>query len=572
VSRAQARRLPGPRVRRGLLAAVVLLVVVLAAASRREAARDPVPAAPPGLADLWSGRARLVFDRKWTSASLGQPAGGAYASAQVVVAGGRWYLFNRRSDGRACGSTQASGTQVRESPDGGRTWGPPVPIVLPTAGTPWECVAADGGVAYDAAAGTWRFLFQCMAATGGWQGCYAERRGPSPLGPFTAPAAHPNPVIAAGQLWSRICAEAHDACARQPGQAPIVDEGTFDLVPAPGGDWWVSFHGYDGAHAFRGIARTRTFRPDGWQVDGAGGTPRDAVITAADAAGWREHWQAGGPVGPGAGRMAAQGGWYYMVAEVPDVSLGCRAGQNWDLGLFRARDPAATTWEQYPGGNPVVYSSQAPDSSGSSPHCNVEYPGLFSDPSTGRTYLLHGRISGDPAYDGIYVYRLEWDRNLLDNADLWRGDAQGWHPFAGTSTQIAVPRSPDGSPDGTPYLAFSCGAATCDGGQSVYQDVAVTDRIRGTTVAFGGSLRADAGGRVDVALIQIGPAGEVLHSDVVTVGATAAYAATRGRATVDDRAVRLRLELYPRSPGGFRADDLYVIPDAGCARPAYPAC
>ena len=188
------------------------------------------------------------------------------------------------------------------------------------------------------------------------------------------------------------------------------------------------------------------------------------MVDATDAAGWRETWASGGPVGAGAGSVLEQGGWNYQLVEVPDVSLGCTPGQNWDLGLLRSRKLSSTSWQQFPGGNPIVYSSRAPDASGSPIMCNVEYPSLFEDPATGTTYLMHGRLSHDPAYDGVYVYRLEWDRNLLFNGDFWRADAHGWKPQAGTPAQLSVERRPDGSPDGTPYLSFNCGAAGCDGG------------------------------------------------------------------------------------------------------------
>jgi hypothetical protein len=336
----------------------------------------------------------------------------------------------------------------------------------------------------------------------------------------------------------------------------------------------VSFHGSDGAHGFRGIARTASFARDDWDVDGAGGTPKDAVLTAGDAAGWRESWNPGGPVGPGAASLMRQDGWYYQLAEVPDVSLGCHASQTWDLGLFRSRGLGDRAWAQHPAGNPIVYSSRAPAGAGEPPlPCNVEYPGLFEDAATGTTYLMYGRLSRDPAYDGIYVYRLEWNRNLLANGDFWRADAQGWQAMAGTSTQLAVPRAPDGSPDGTPYLSFNCGAATCDGVQSVYQDVRVTDGLAGKTVAFGGVFAADGGtGALAATLFQLDSAGKVLEANGVEVSAGQGYGPARGQVKIDPRAARLRFQLTPRTPGGLRADDLYVIPQDGCTAPRYPAC
>src|SRR4051794_111899 len=460
------------------------------------------PERPPGLGDLWSGRAALVYDRRSTSTSLGQPQGGAYSGSRVVVAGGHWYLFNRyRQAAPGCPGGGALGTLVRGWADGGGRWGRPAPAVSPQAGTPWACAATDGDAVFDPAAGTWRFLFQCMGGGGVWAGCYAERRGRDPVGAFT-PAVG-NPVITRGSLWRRICAATTDRCHGR----TVFDEGTFSLAEAPTGGWWIGFHGYDGTDGYRGIARTRTFHD--WQVDGAGGTPRDAVLTRADAAGWRESWAPGGPVGPGAAGLIQEDGLYYQLAEVPDRNLACTPGQHWDLGLFRARTVASTHWDQLPAGNPVVYSSEA----GAAAACNVEYPGLFQDAASGRTYVSFGRISPDPGGDGIFVHRVEWNRNLLANGDFWRADTEGWHRWPGTSTQLAAQRLPDGSPDGSPWLAFNCGGS-CAGGAGVYQDVTVPARLHDRPVAFGGDFRAP-GGRapLDVVLFQLDAAGHTLRSD-----------------------------------------------------------
>ena len=125
-------------------------------------------------------------------------AGSAYG-AHVEVVGATWYLFNRFTTDQPCPGQGADvrqmGTQVRASNDRGVSWGAPVPILAPTPGTPWSCAATDGDAVYDAGSGTWRYVFQCLGDGGRWQGCYAERRGRSPLGPFSAAAPVPNPVI-----------------------------------------------------------------------------------------------------------------------------------------------------------------------------------------------------------------------------------------------------------------------------------------------------------------------------------------------------------------------------------------
>jgi hypothetical protein len=559
----------------GVITAAVVVLLAVAAVQRDSASGEPPPAQPPGLGDFWSGRASPVLDRKWTSAELGATGGsGGYSGSHIEVVGGTWYLFTRRTTDVPCQGRQGvnlTGTEVRESADRGVTWSAPVAILIPTPGSAWSCVASDGDAAFDERTTTWHYLFQCRGDQPGWGGCYVSRRGASPLGPFSAPQPDPNPVIGSGALWRRIC-DPGDTCAHDPGQPAVVDEGTFNLFGHDGEGWLVGFHGFDGRHAFRGVARTTTFGPDGWKVDGQAGTPTDAVVGPEDAAGWRESWQ-GGPVGPGAGTTLEEAGWYYLLTEVPDISLACTAGQNWDVGLFRTSSVADTPWEQYPAGNPVVYSSRAPEAGGQAQPCNVEYPGLFRDDTTGTTYMNYGRVSSDPAYDALYVYRLEWNRNLLRNGDFWRADAEGWQALAGTSAQLSVPREPNGSPDGTPYLRFGCGAPTCDSGQSVYQDVVIGPRPANGILAFGGTFRADSGtGQLDVAVHQLDAAGQPIGSTSVPVSLGSEYTGARGTLQLDARAQRLRFELYPRTSGTLRADNLYVIPQDGCSGPRYPAC
>jgi hypothetical protein len=548
----------------GVLAAVLLM-------HERRAPEVGPPDRPPDLADLWSGRASPVLARKWTSTGLGEPRGGAYAGAHIEVVGDTWYLFNRSWLTEQCPGRdgQQLGTQVRASSDQGATWSKPVQILSPTPGTPWSCAATDGDAVYDAAAGTWRYLFQCLAEQGGWNGCYAERHAPSPLGRFTPPSADMNPVIAPGSLWGQIC-DPGDRCAQPPGSPPFVDEGTFNLLSAPDGSWWVGFHGSDGTHGVRGVARTTTFRAGDWAVDGAAGTPTDAILSAADATGWRENWRAGGPVGAGAATILLEDGWYYQVAEFPDVSLACTRNQTWDFGLFRARQLSSTTWEQYPGGNALVYSSRAPGADGQSEPCNIQYPGLFRDPSTGVSYLMHGRVSGDPAYDAIYLYRLEWDRNLVRNGDFWRADVNGWARTPGATLELAAERAPDTSPDGTPDLAFSCGVS-CNGG--IYQDVQAPTGAAGETLAFGGTFKgANGTSALELSVEQFDAAGAPIATQTLPVSAGATYANARGTVELDSRTAHLRFMITPRAPGLLRADNLYLIPQSGCDAPRYPAC
>ena len=356
------------------------------------------------------------------------------------------------------------------------------------------------------------------------------------------------------------------------GRAADTDEGTFNVFSDGGAGWWVGFHGYDGVDGFRGLAHTDSFRRGDWEVDGEAGTPTDASLDARDAVGWREDWRPGGPVGPGAAGILEQGGWYYQLAEVPDVNLSCTDGQSWDLGLFRTQKLSSTNWAQYPGGNPIVYSSRAPRD-GTATKCNVVYPSLFTDPTNGATYLMYGRVSADPGYDGLYVYKLEWNRNRLTNGDFQTADARGWATLPGTSTQRSAERLPDNSPDGTPYLAFNCGAATCGGGDAVLQDVDVRKDDDGREFAFGGTFRAETGtGQLELNALQLDASGAIVQATTVPVAAGTGWARARGTFEVDARARRVRIQLTPRTPGTFWADNLYLIPQEGCAAARYPAC
>lgn len=564
-----------------MLVGLALLLVLAAAvllrgddAERREPAA--LPTAPALLADLWEGRASLVLARKWTSPSLdAQPGAGAYSGAHIEVVDGTWYLFNRRLyPDRSCpGGGAAMGVDVRRSPDRGRTWGEPVAALAPTPGTAWSCAASDGDVFYDAARGTWGYLFQCMGDTTRWDGCYAELAGRSPQGAYAAPAPDQNPVIPSGRLWAPICDEPTDRCHRAPGTRQVAEEGTFNVFRFDGQGWWVGFHGYDGTQGLRGIARTTDFSREGWEVDGAGGTPGDAIMTAADAAGWRESWNAGGPVGPGASTILEEDGFYYQLVEVADTNLNCTRGQNWDLGLMRTRDLASTTWEQYPAGNPLVYSSRAPEEGGVPPWCSVEYPGVFVEPATGATYVVYGRGSNDPEYDAIYVYRLEHDRNFLANGDAWRGDTEGWLPLpTGAALPLAAERRPTESPDGTPYFGLACAAGGC-GGESAYQDIPIGPDRAGQELAIGGTFAAPEGrGMAELAVQQHDASGREIDRTIVRVAPSEAYERHRATLRIDPRATLLRVRLTPREPGPLRADNLYLIPQDGCTAPRYPAC
>jgi hypothetical protein len=254
--------------------------------------------------------------------------------------------------------------------------------------------------------------------------------------------------------------------------------------------------------------------------------------------------------------VLSEGGWHYQLAEFPDETLRCQAGQTWDLGLFRTRSLASTTWQPYPAGNPIVFSSRDPGSAGVAPGCNIQYPDLFHDPGTGSTYVMYRRVSADPARDGLYVYRVVADDDLLANGDFSTGTAEGWSRFPQTTTQLDVPRTPDVSADGTPFVAANCGAATCPPESGFYQDVPAAG-VRGDAVRFSGRVAAAApGARLRLALLQLDARGAVLDARSVPVRVNGHWTLAEGGATVDRSAVRLRLQIDLESPQTVRLDDL----------------
>jgi hypothetical protein len=495
------------------------------------------------LADYWQGKARWALVRKWTSAQLGDDP---YSGAHLELVGERWYLFNRAHRFGTCPDGEARvGVQVRESTDRGATWSDPVPILEPTPSTAWSCAVSDGDAVYDAARRTWRYLVQCKTDGGRWNGCYFERNDTSPMGRFDTPAGSTNPVLHSGELWSQIC-DSGDACAAR----TVGDEGTFNIFRRDSSGFWVSFHGSDGTRGYRGIAHTPDFSPGSFAVDQPDrGLPADAILGPWSAADFREQWAPGGPIGAGAGTIVSEADYLYTLNEFPDVSLRCTAGQTWDLGIFRSRSTASTTWEPFPEGNPIVRSSRALESAGQSLGCNVLYPTLFRDPGDDTWYLAHGRMSLDPAHKALYLYRLADDTSVLINDDFRAGDADGWSKHTGSTASLSVPPTPNGSPDGTSYLAFNCGAPACAGEASIYQDVRVDDSWRDEDFSFGGSFRSEKGtGSIDLVVHQLDAAGKVIRATKVPVVATGTYDTVQGAGAIADGARTLRFEMYVNTP------------------------
>jgi hypothetical protein len=240
--------------------------------------------------DYWSGKARWQLDRVWTKANQGWEPGFT-AGSRIIIVKGTWYMFHRkiyfndRCPGPEC---EKLGTVVRRSLDRGYTWSDPVDVVIPTPGTVWSCMGTDGDVYYNEKENTWHMLFQSLGDDHIWAGSHIVRVGEDPMGEFVP--THPNPVIPRGLLWEKICEDEADDCVQIPGKKlAVFDEGTYDIFQYDGEYYWVSFHGYDGIHGYRGIAKTKDFRV--WVAgDPTQGVPGDTIIDLKDLYRWREDW------------------------------------------------------------------------------------------------------------------------------------------------------------------------------------------------------------------------------------------------------------------------------------------
>lgn len=619
---------------------VRLVVALLLIAGLRPGQASALEAAR--LSDYWAGRARWILHDVWTSERLGGDVESEWFSTQgarveVDPRTGTWYLFHRKRPL----SADRSRTQVRSSTDRGRTWSAPVDVVRPEPGTPWESEATDGDAWFDGS--RWRYLFQCLGtctwpdapSEGCWQGCYAESKSDNPMDGFVT---HPAPVITRdrdgwGSLWRRICQPA-TICASvaaegQP-RKTLFDEGTFDIFDSREGYFWVSFHGYNGCHGVRGIAKVRDFTiPASWVAGDSpenapapdenppappgGRVPSDVTLSARDAIGWREIWNTlgcdpdGGSIGAGNASILAEGSHYYLLAELADLNLQARPGGRWDLGLFRARDAAAASWEPFPLGNPLVYSSETrevlarqcetpdgmtqvywcDDASPCQSECyltsrpaNSQYPQLFRD-TDGTVYMKHTREYSPASalcrsHHGTYVYRLVRDDNLLANGDLWTAGVAPWQarPAGGQTTRLSVERHPEWSSDGNQYLTASCAeaAAACRPGQAVYQEVAIPPGHAGRAFTFSGKFRPDAdatSGALSLRVEQLDAAGRLLESRPhVTVSLAAlpadrsadftAYSSAAGSGRIVPGAATLRYVFSLESPLVYRADEMYL--------------
>lgn len=519
--------------------------------------------------DYWNGKAEWKLTNKLTLQNTGWSYGFG-AGAHVEIVGDNWYLFSRKiyDPPPECGPEKL-GTTVRKSSDQGKTWGSEVDILVPEQGKSWGCAATDGDAYFEASKQKWHYLFQCHGypRSGDWKICHAERNSADPMGLFIE--THTNPVILGRDLWGKICNEESDDCVKlADGVNKVFDEGTVDIFKYDGKYFYVSFHGYDGRRGYRGIAKTQDFKT--WIAgDESQGVPKDSVFDANDQRSWREGWDKNEPTGGGAARIIRENDYYYMLIEGSDLGLGCADGQNWDWGLFRSSSLTNTSWEQYPLGNPILYSSKLPEKDGKPLACNPAYAEVFKDPQNNKYYMHYTRESADPNFAGIYFYELLPTGNLLKNADFWMCTADNWNrlPGDGSSTNRAIYRHPNDSSDGNCYIAANCGKLSCDEVQSIYQDIDAT-QISQRNITYGGKFATDKGGgtygegkeegQIELVLHELDEKDGVITSHRSNENINSTYKLVQKEANLTGKAKKLRLETYLRTPQTFRLDEMFV--------------
>lgn len=527
------------------------------------------------LDDYWNGKAEWKLVHKYTMDNAKwNPEDNFQAGTNVEVVNGVWYWFSRRiyrpSDPeRPVGCTITPlGTYVRKSIDQGATWSDPVTILPLRQGSAWQCAATDGDAFYDSSQNRWHYVFQCMGTQVQWNGCHAIRDGADPMGEFTDPGG--NPVIqggAARDLWRDICNNGSKECF-QIGGDRVGDAGTFHFIEKRDGYYYLNFHGYAPPYGFVGIAKTADFIH--WIAgDPSQGVPADAIFNKNDQTNWREQWVQNGAIGGGAASILKENNYYFALIEGPDVDLGSADNQNWDIGLLRSNDLTRTHWDQYPQGNPIIYSAKVPNSQGAFTvgSGTPAYVRFIKDDVTGKISLMYGiwvnkAHSDEPDYENIaeYFYELVPTANILQNANLWKCNSENWSTFPGQSqvTNMVTYRRLDRAFEGTCYLAFNCGGASCQNNQSIYQDTYVPQGYL-QDVSWGGQFATGQGtGYITLTLFEFNSQGEMIkYTDTnVTIGEQ--YQLAEGHTRLDPQTTKVRYQIYLNSPNTFRADSMFI--------------
>lgn len=400
-----------------MVAAMLILNVSSTAATLTpldSASDDESSSIDARMQDLWAGKASFEPVRRLQIQTNGPVAfvvprptqmdsgTQVFAMSNIDRRSKTWYLFNREYFYAAAQPPNCpdgysmSRIVVRASEDLGDTWSNEVVIAEPNVAA-GECELADGHAFFDIETNTWHYLAQVYvgrasseASVTSWHLNHYVLEARSPMAHFTADSA--NPVVTAGQLWSRICARGR-ACP-----AGTRDEGTPEISLKANGQYYVTFHGaygIDPIWGYRGIAKTADFHHWLIHTDDVADRllPPGVLWSKRDCAGWHVSWsRKTGCIGGGHASTLVTPAYTYMLIESADLSLACAPGQNWVVGLVRApnvsgkrrtrRFVASGGWQQYPN-NPLINANN---------HyaCGIQYPRLFADGN--RLYLTYWTI------------------------------------------------------------------------------------------------------------------------------------------------------------------------------------
>jgi hypothetical protein len=340
----------------------------------------------------------------------------------------------------------------------------------------------------------------------------------------------------------------------------VYDEGTFNIFFTDSqGYHYVSFHGFDDKRGYRGVAKTLDFA-NYIAGDSTQGVAADAIFDRLDATGWRENWlsdaDSDGNIGPGAGSILFENGLFYQILEVADLDLRCTEGQTWDWGIMRSASLTNVTWEQFPQGNPIVYSPKDP--SDPNQKCTPSYARLFKDPDTNIIYM-HFTRGPNFATPAGYLYQLVHDTNLLDNADLWKCTTASWQTIPIGPTNLVVYRVPQNSSDGGCYLATNCGTSPCQPNQSIYQDVNVAG-LGAQQISYGGKFAVDSGSgaSLGLAVFELDANYGIIASHSIDGSPTTSYQQISSTFAMSDATKILRYQLYLNTTHTFRADEMFM--------------
>lgn len=541
------------------------------------------------LADYWAGNAEWKLVEDYTKLRLVTKEGDYVgAGTQIVPVGDTWYLFSRQVLSEKCedGINNKLGTNVRISTNKGLTWSNPQIIIAPAAGSNWPCAGIDQSAYFDAETQKWEIIFQCgkMLKNANnvyewqWNTCHIRSNNADPRQGFYEP--HTNPIAKDGDFWKRICTNSSKDCynfSQVNGVNKVRNEGTFDIFEKKSGYFYVAFHGFDIEKnlGYRGIGRTQDFVT--WQLGNENSAvPADAVLDKVDSANWRESWGTGGKIGSitypagsigfGHGSIIYENGYYYMIAESSDYTLDCIDDQNWDMGLYRSNNITKTTWESFPGGNPIYYSSRSIDprnnnSTKKNLRCNVQYFRLFKDPQSGAIYMHVSRDTNmnltelGQAENGVYLYKLVKTGNLLKNSDFWKCATDDWQKSSGSNINFATYRMPKETTDGNCFAQISCTSGNCQGGLTQNMNLIGVNQL-----TFGGRIKGSAKkARVNIVLYEYDNNNNLLATNYIEISTDTTYRTYSKSIYTKSRTRKVTLYVTPFTKNViYNLDEMFV--------------